>query len=170
MKYTKEFKLECVLKYRNGECIHDPPGVRHKAFHNQVIRWNKMYDSMGEAGLEHGRPTLDIEQRVELIRRIENGESCNAVACNAGINSDLLAKWHRIYSEKGMDGLKSLKRGRPSTSRKKVETDINKADEDKTREELLEELKLARIENEYLKKLSALVQERKAREQKKKQL
>ena len=52
--------------------------------------------------------------------------------------------------------------------RKKVEIDINKADEDKTKEELLEELKLARIENEYLKKLSALVQERKAREQKKK--
>ena len=54
--------------------------------------------------------------------------------------------------------------------RKKVEIDINKADEDKTREELLEELKLARIENEYLKKLSALVQKRKAQEQKRKQL
>ena len=54
--------------------------------------------------------------------------------------------------------------------RKKIEININKADEDKTKEELLEELKLARIENEYLKKLSALVQERKAREQKRKQL
>ena len=50
----------------------------------------------------------------------------------------------------------------------KIEININKADEDKSREELLEELKLARIENEYLKKLSALVQERKAQEQKKK--
>ena len=73
MKYTKEFKLECVLKYRNGEYIHDPPGVRHKSIHNQVIRWNKMYDSMGEAGLEHGRPTLDIMQRAGLIRRAGNG-------------------------------------------------------------------------------------------------
>ena len=52
--------------------------------------------------------------------------------------------------------------------KKKTEININKADEDKTREELLEELKLARIENEYLKKLSALVQKRKAQEQKKK--
>lgn len=168
MKYTKDFKLECVLKYRNGECIHDPPGISHKAFHNQVIKWNKIYDSLGEAGFEHGRPTLDIEQRVELIRRVENGESYNAVAYSAGIEDVLLAKWHRIYLEKGIDGLKYLKRGRPSMPKKKVEIDINKADEDKTKEELLEELKLARIENEYLKKLSALVQKRKAQEQKKK--
>ena len=170
MKYTKEFKLECVLKYRNGKCIPDPPGVRHAVFHDQVIKWNKIYDSLGEAGLEHGRPTLDIEQRFELIRRVENGESYDAAACSAGIRSDLLINWHRIYSEKGMDGLKSLERGRPSMPRKKIEININKADEDKSREELLEELKLARIENEYLKKLSALVQKRKAQEQKRKQL
>ena len=168
MKYTKEFKLECVLRYRDDKYIHDPPGVRHKTFYNQVIKWNKIYDSLGEAGLEHGRPTLDIMQRVSLIKRVENGESYNAVACSAGIKSGLLLKWHRIYLENGTDGLQSLKRGRPSMPKKKIEININKADEDKSREELLEELKLARIENEYLKKLSALVQERKAREQKKK--
>ena len=45
---------------------------------------------------------------------------------------------------------------------------VKKKDSDKTREELLEELQYVRAENEYLKKLSALVQERKARQQKKK--
>ncbi len=45
---------------------------------------------------------------------------------------------------------------------------VKKQDSDKTKEELLEELEYVRAENEYLKKLSALVQERKAREQKKK--
>ena len=168
MKYTKDFKLECVLKYRNGEYIHDPPGVNHRYFHKQVSKWNKIYESLGEAGLEHGKPTLDIEQRIELIGRVENGESYSSVAHSVGIGTDLLIKWHRIYLEKGIDGLKSLKRGKPSMPKKKVEININKADEDKTKEELLEELKLARIENEYLKKLSALVQKRKAQEQKKK--
>lgn len=168
MKYTKEFKLECVHKYRNGEYIHDPPGVNHSHFHNQVLKWYKMYESLGEAGLEHGKPTLDIDQRIELFQMVETGESYTSVAHGAGIGHDLLIKWHRIYLEKGIDGLKSLKRGKPSMPKKKVEIDINKADEDKTKEELLEELKLARIENEYLKKLSALVQKRKAQEQKKK--
>ena len=168
MKYSKEFKLECVLKYRNGEFIHDPPGMIHKRFHDQVLKWNTIYDSLGEAGLEHGKPVLDIEQRIVLIGRVENGESYSSVAHSVGIGTDLLIKWHRIYLEKGIDGLKSLKRGRNPMPKKKVEIDINKADEDKTKEELLEELKLARIENEYLKKLSALVQKRKAQEQKKK--
>lgn len=168
MKYTKDFKLECVLKYRNGEYIHDPPGVKHRYFHSQVLKWNEIYESLGEIGLEHGKPTLSIEQRVSLIERVESGESYTSVAHGAGIGNDLLIKWHRIYLEKGIDGLKSLKRGKPSMPKKKVEININKADEDKTKEELLEELKLARIENEYLKKLSALVQKRKAQEQKKK--
>ena len=50
----------------------------------------------------------------------------------------------------------------------KKKESVNKKDSDKTRQELLEELKYVRAENEYLKKLNALVQERKAREQKKK--
>ena len=37
-----------------------------------------------------------------------------------------------------------------------------------SREELIEALEMATIENEYLKKLHALVQKRKAQEQKKK--
>ena len=168
MRYTKEYKLECVLKYQNGEYIHDPPGVIHRYFHNQVLGWNKIYESLGEAGFKHSKPALDIDQRIELIHRVEAGESYSAVALSAGIGADLLIKWHRIYLKKGIDGLKSLKRGKPSMPKKKTEIDINKADEGKTREELLEELKLARIENEYLKKLSALVQKRKAQEQQKK--
>ena len=50
----------------------------------------------------------------------------------------------------------------------KKKESVSKEDYDKTRQELLEELKYVRAENEYLKKLNALVQERKAREQKKK--
>ena len=169
MKYTKEFKLECIRKRKEGIHIETPLGFKDRDnFMHQVRKWEKMYASLGEAGLDHGKPTLSIEQRIELFQRVESGESYKSVAYGAGIGNDLLIKWHRIYLEKGIDGLKSLKRGRNPMPKKKAEIDINKADEDKTKEELLEELKLARIENEYLKKLSALVQKRKAQEQKKK--
>ncbi len=170
MRYSKEFKLECIRKRKEGVYIETPPGSKERrCFLNQVKRWSKIYDSLGEAGLEHGKPTLDIDQRLELIRRVENGESYSSVAFSAGIGHDLLIKWHRIYTESGIDGLKSLKRGRPSMNKKKPDP-VNEEDSEKTREELLEELKYVRAENEYLKKLNALVQERKAREQKKKQL
>ena len=169
MKYSKEFKLECVRKYMEGVYIEAPPGFkRHDDFMNMVRRWSRIYDSLGEAGLEHGRPTLDVEQRLNLIQRVENGESYQSVALSAGIQDDLLIKWHKIYRESGIDGLQSLKKGRPSMKDKKKPE--KKKDSEKTKEELLEELEYLRAENEYLKKLSALVQERKAREQKKKQL
>jgi len=167
MKYSKEYKLECVRKHKSGEYIEDPPGVKHKGFRDQLNKWARIYDSLGEAGLEHGRPTLDINQRLELIKRVEAGESYISVSLSAGIQDDLLAKWHRIYMESGIDGLKSLKRGRSSMNKKKPDS-VKKEDSDKTKKELLEELEYLRAENEYLKKLSALVQERKAREQKKK--
>ena len=115
--------------------------------------------------LEHGRPTLDIDQRLKLFQRVEAGESYNSVACSAGIKDELLIRWHRFYKESGIDGLKSLKKGRPSMNKKKPE---RKDDSEKSKEELLEELEYLRAENEYLKKLSALVQERKAQERKKK--
>ena len=168
MKYTKEFKLECIRKRKAGEYIETPPGFKERDnFTGQIRRWERTYDSLGETGLEHGRPTLDVYQRIELIRRVENGESYKSVAWSAGIGNDLLAKWHRIYMESGIDGLKSLKRGRKPVMTKNPKT-IKKDDSEKTREELLEELEYLRAENEYLKKLDALVQKRKAREQKKK--
>ncbi|MCR4855911.1 MAG: hypothetical protein K5908_07050 [Erysipelotrichaceae bacterium] len=168
MKYSKEFKLECIRKRKEGIYIATPPGFRERdCFLNQVRDWIRIYDSLGEAGLEHGRPTLDIDQRLELIRRVENGESYKSAALSAGIGDDLLIKWHKIYMEDGIDGLQSLKRGRKPMENKKADS-AKKKDCDKTRKELLEELQYVRAENEYLKKLSALVQERKARQQQKK--
>ena len=168
MKYSKEFKLECVHKHANSIHIEAPPGFKNRdRFMCQVRKWSRIYDSLGEAGLEHGRPTLDTHQRIELINRVETGESYTSVAFGAGINNELLIKWHKIYLEKGLDGLKSIKRGKPSMAKtnKKV---VNKKPEEMSKEELIEALELATIENEYLKKLSALVQKRKAQEQKKK--
>ena len=166
MKYSKEFKLECIRKRKEGIRIETPSGFKDRdSFMSQVRRWTRIYDSLGEAGLEHGRPTLDTDQRLELIKRVENGESYWSAALSAGIGADVLIRWHKIYRESGVDGLQSLKRGKPPMDKKKPE---QKKDSEKTREELLEELEYVRAENEYLKKLSALVQERKAREQKKK--
>ena len=51
---------------------------------------------------------------------------------------------------------------------KKKPDSVKKEDSEKTAKELLEELEYLRAENEYLKKLNALVQERETRQQKKK--
>ena len=167
MKYSKEFKLECVLRYKNGDHIKDPPGVNHRSFRDQVAIWSRIYDSLGETGLEYGKPTLDTKQRIELINRVDNGESYSSVALSVGLQQCTLIRWHNIYKESGIEGLKLLKRGRPSMAKQSKDV-AKKNPKNMSKEELLEALELATIENEYLKKLSALVQKRKAQERKKK--
>ncbi len=49
MKYSWEFKLECVNKYKNGEYI-ATPGKRKKqrdTFMNQVQAWAQAYEDLG---------------------------------------------------------------------------------------------------------------------------
>ena len=164
MRYTKEFKLKCIKKYKNGEFINDPPGVKHNVFHRQILEWTSIYDKLGEVGIDHKKAKLSVETIIELIERVESGEPYAQVAHSVGRHHDLLIKWHMIYLQGGIDGLKSLKRGKKPMTVKKPKEDKEKSELEK----LKEENEYLRAENEYLKKLNALVQKRKAQEPKKK--
>ena len=168
MKYSKEFKLECVMKYKNGIHIADPPGVRHRKFQNQIRKWVRIYDSLGEIGLDHNRPTISIEDRLKLFIRVENGESYNSVAISAGIQDSLLSKWHKIYRQEGIEGLQSLKRGKPKMSKKpKVQKPLEQMTPEEKVKYYEERLEYLEAENAYLKKLKALVEQRQDRQRKK---
>ncbi|MDD4104068.1 MAG: helix-turn-helix domain-containing protein [Bacilli bacterium] len=164
MRFTKEFKLECIRKYKSGERIDDPGGCTHSTFHHTVVRWVRIYDSVGEVGLEHRFKTKTWQDKLALIQRVMDGESLQSVSIDNAIEESLLSKWFKIYQESGIDGLKLDRRGRPPKMTKKPNT----SSESKTKEELEKELEYLRAENEYLKKLNALVQKRKGRQPKKK--
>ena len=90
MKYTKEFKLECIRKRKEEIQIETPPGYKNReGFMRQVRKWEVVYRFLGEAGLEHGRPTLDIDQRQELIKRVEAGESYISVALSPFVSASV---------------------------------------------------------------------------------
>ena len=70
---------------------------------------------------------------------------------------DVVLKWERIYYEEGPQGLYIERRGRSKNmSSKPRKKNLNKEVED----DLIAENQRLRMENEYLKKLNALVQER----------
>ena len=79
------------------------------------------------------------------------------------IQHSVIAKWERIFSEEGIDGFMRKSKGRPP---KENETPKGRTPEfdKKTEEDLITENWRLRMENEYLKKLNALVQERIQRE------
>jgi transposase-like protein len=73
-----------------------------------------------------------------------------------------VAAWERIYLEEGPEGLYIERRGRNSKGRlpKKLKPEVE--------EDLLAEVQRLRAENDYLKKLNALVAERVRQERKQK--
>ena len=84
-----------------------------------------------------------------------------------GIDYNMLSRWERKYLEEGYEGLMKDNRGKPSLTGKKRGRPP-KLDK-KVEEDLIAENQRLRMENEYLKKLNALVQERIERENGKKQ-
>lgn len=155
MKYSKEFKLELIRKRKNNEYIPAMNGYSLKQWHQMIREWERIYDYLGEAGLDHSKPKLSLNDKITMINRVNNGESIKDVSFSYGRKVDSLSKWIKIYRQYGIDGLKSLKQGR----KKKMK----KPSKDKTKselEQLREENEYLRAENEYLKKLRALIQKK----------
>ena len=148
------------------------PGMnrnQHVNFMKHVRCWAQNYDDLGFDGL---KPIVFYkvwtpEERYELVAKVVAGSSIRSVAKNAHIHCGQLYQWVKRYKEKGMDGLQ-CKKGRqpkiPNMSKKKT-TKLSKSE----KEELIllrEKNKLLEMENEYLKKLDALVSKREAAEAK----
>ena len=80
--------------------------------------------------------------------------------------ANMVQRWERIYLEEGAEGLMKERRGKAcsaSGTRKGRPPKLDKQVE----EDLIAENQRLRMENEYLKKLDALVQKRKQEEEKK---
>ena len=171
MRYSWEFKLECVSKYKNGRFIIVPEKVKSReSFLAHVREWAKSYDELGIDGLKHSLTNKDWtpEQRFELVAKVLAGNSITSVALNAHINSGQLYQWVRRYNEKGMDGLQ-CKKGRPTKQivmKKKVKKTKLSVSEQEELKLLRERNEYLEMENEYLKKLDALVSKREAAEAK----
>ena len=165
MKYTLEFKLECVDRYKQSGSYAYPPGIKSKSsFRSHVHYWVRLYDDLGIDGLKHrdGNKEWNASERFGLVAKALAGRSIADVAREARISSGQLFQWVKRYREKGMDGLE-CRHGRPPKKpimpKKKAKLTPSEREELeilRARNEYLE------AENEYLKKLDALVTKREA--------
>ena len=108
MKYTLEFKLECIERYQRSHSYVYPPGIKSKSsFVYHVRDWVRLYDDLGIDGLRHSSTNREWTQleRLNLVAKVLSGRSVSAVAREAHINSGQLYRWVKKYRENGMDGL-----------------------------------------------------------------
>lgn len=113
-------------------------------------------------GIPNKRYTGEFKQRVVETMMQEKLSYCEAARQFDVNDHKRVASWERIYLEEGPEGLYVERRGHGSKGRppKKLKPEVE--------EDLLAEVQRLRAENDYLKKLNALVAERVRQERKRK--
>ena len=92
----------------------------------------------------------------ETVKKYELGNT------QFGAARAMVQRWERIYLEEGAEGLMKERRGKSNSARKGRPPKLDK----KVEEDLIAENQRLRMENEYLKKLDALVRKREQEEEK----
>lgn len=166
-KYSKEFKLKIVKEYLKGNCAYETIAKKYNIPPAPLQRWINRYKEHGIDGLERNNITYDGNFKISVVEYMHNNHlSLNETSAKFNLSGDwLVAKWERIYYEEGPQALFRDNRGRKrkmSSKPKKKKLDEN------VEKDLIEEVQFLRMENAYLKKLHALIQERDNPQKKKK--
>ena len=155
MRYSHEYKLECMELYRKG--------IKTSNFHQMIRYWVRIEEQNGPNALKHlCNKVWTPEEKYELVAKVLAGQSYKSVAISVGINHGTLYTWVRKYKELGYNGLVNKQKGRKNPGMKKKTIEPKPLTESE-REELIrlrEEIAAMKAEIEVVKKRIALRQER----------
>ena len=170
-KYDKEFKLKCIKAYEEGKPLPEVDGVLARSLKRYVLGWRLLYKKMGDRGLEDGfiQHDFTVEDKIKAIKMVLKGVNYSEVGRIMGMRThSCVRRWYIAYMKDGVAGLQYRKGTSPSTS-VEVFTPMKKRLTKSEREELLalrRRNEILELENEYLKKLDALVSKREREEAK----
>ena len=158
--YFTELKLEIVERYLKGNIGIKKLAQEYHVAYGDIQKWRDAYQEHGVAGLNTTHRTYTGDFKVSVVEYMHNtGASIRKTAAHFNIPSfRTVSQWKHIYYEQGKDALFKEQRGRTSKmgAKQPRKSKIIK----KTNEDLLSEVQRLRMENEYLKKLNALIQKR----------
>ena len=158
-KFSPEEKIQAVKQYVNGN-----EGIKTIAtsidVHPSLLhQWIKKYELFGKDAFEKRYTSYPTQFKLDVLNYMnEHGTSIRETAAIFNIPSyETLRKWRIQLSTIGIDALVTKKKGRPSMKKENKKQIINTPAEGSV-EALQAELERLRMENAYLKKLNALVQ------------
>jgi len=156
-KYSPEFKLRIVNEYLQGTLGYRSLAKKYQIpSQSQIETWVRQYKQEGKNGLQpKEKQVYTGEFKLNVLNYIKTtGASYSQTAIHFGI-SDIgtIANWNATFLKGGVEALLKPK-GRSQSPMLKLKA--SKQPKTLTREQQLEEeIKLLRIENEYLKKCHA---------------
>lgn len=158
-KYSYELKKKIVEEYLSGKTSYQALAMKYNIEKSALRLWVNNYKHFGDEGLMRSRNNREysVEFKLEAITRYETSEcSYRQLALELGLtNPSMITNWRRQYREKGIEGLRPHKRGRPVTKnkdRKQTRKPLNKSEplDASTREALENRIKELEAENEKL--------------------
>ena len=167
-KLTREDKIKIYERRKKGETI---PSLA-KNFDVQESNIKYLVDLIEKHGYDILRKdknrVYSKDFKLQTINRILiDHESINSVAIDIGLTSSgILDNWLSKFKKNGYNVVEK-KKGRKTKSMTKLKKNDKTLSEKEKIKQLEEENLYLKAENEYLKKLKALVQERKLKEKKK---
>jgi transposase-like protein len=173
MKLKLEDKIKIIKFYKQGYSI----SYLSKKFNvadNTIERIERQYREHGiESFKEKGNNSkYPVDFKMDIIKRVLVGESITGIASELCVNAGMIYSWVKRYKELGYNGLIEKKKGRPPKMKpKSKEIKINNTsmdEKDKKIKELEERNAQLEMENDLLKKVRALVQQRQQQQNKKK--
>ena len=158
---------EVLIQHQHVSTVARKHGINKGRLYVLVARAKK---HGSESVLPSGKnKKYPAEFKIEVVKHYKKTNSAKGTALEFNIETSLVHSWLKKYSEKGIEAFSDVKRGKlliqdkeetKGTKKKRVHTE-------KEYEELERRLRRAEMENEFLKKLDALVRERIEREKRK---
>ena len=165
-KYSTEFKMKVVKEYLETNISYKSLSNKYGIPNESVIKiWVNAYKSQGYEGIKVKRENTQytLEFKLNVVKLYLTGEmSYQSLANELKINNpSIITRWVKDFREKGIEGLKSKKRGRPSRMSKsqnkskgtKIESSANisnSENESLTQAQLKEKIKKLEEKNYWL--------------------
>lgn len=162
-RITIEQKLDAIFRYENGGESLNSIAKSLNLTNNETINfWIKKYQIHGLEAFKKSYTRYTFEDKLNILKFMnENGLSSLETAAEFNLPSPgTIRKWRISLKNDSVDSLILKKKGRPKLKKDSQNETKNQLFEEGSLEALQAENKRLRMENAYVKKLNALVQEK----------
>jgi len=167
-KYSRAFKCSIAKQYLYGEASSGELSQKYSVPSRQIRYWAQVFNVHGSGSFLPNGFAKNAQTKLKALKHMWTNEwSVGHTSAVLNFSSPgTLSVWLKRYEQYGIQGLESKTKGKsPMAKHPFIQ---QKSDDEKTVEELKEELAYLRAENAVLKKLEELEQEKRRRQTKKK--